>query len=89
MKKLPADIKDKRCRIKTLDDHILPKLEDWWGGDRSKFIQDLFQTNYCKESLQTYISQAEQKLKEVYLKEINDANQKAREKILVDNSGHY
>lgn len=89
MKKLPADIKDKRCRIKTLDDHILPKLEDWWGGDRSKFIQDLFQTNYCKESLQTYISQAEQKLKEVYLKEINDANQKAREKILVEINQHY
>jgi hypothetical protein len=89
MKKLPADIKDKRCRIKTLDDHILPKLEDWWGGDKDKFIKDLFQTNYCKKSLQTYIDQVEENIKNSYLKQINYSNHQAREKILREINQHF
>jgi hypothetical protein len=73
MKKMPSDVKKKSYRVNTLDKHILPKLEEWWGG-KERLLSDLFATNYFGDTLQNYLKQTEEKCYKLYNQQSNIAS---------------
>ena len=87
IKKLPADVKSQRCRVNTMKNYLLPKVEQWWG-DRKTVLSDLRATGYLDDIMKEEIAKAVAKFKESQSTTIQAAVSSGQDTVLAEVNQH-